>query len=225
MLTEENFIDCTCPHCGATASFPQSHAGLLQACPACMEDIIVPDADGSPARRLPLPITTSRLILRRPLAGDWKGLMECFQDEDEERATQWLEQEAKNKLTTPERPFGLAIEQREGGRFIGYVGLRLTAARQGALNFYLHPEYLQSDLAVEALDGLLGFCFEDIRLHRVTAALDSEDAAGLKLCEDVGLRREGTFLKDVEKPEGGWSTSVWFAALEEDYLDDSPDPK
>jgi hypothetical protein len=33
------------------------------------------------------------------------------------------------------------------------------------------------------------------------------------------MRREAVFLKDTENPEGGWLTSVWYAALEEEYLD------
>jgi RimJ/RimL family protein N-acetyltransferase len=184
-----------------------------------MEDLIAPEADGGPARRLPLPITTPRLVLRRLADGDWKGLMECLPDEDEQRITQWLERDSRVKLTTPNETFYLAIELREGGNFIGFLGLRLRESRQAGINFSLHPQYEQTDLPVEALDALLGFCFEAVRLHRVTAMLVSTDAVGIKLCEDVGMRREALFLKDTENPEGGWFTSVWYAALEEEYLD------
>ncbi len=219
MITELNFIDCTCPHCGETASFPQTYGGLVQACPACMNDLIVPDTKETPARKLPVPITTARLVLRRLVGGDWKGLMECFEDEDEESITRWLERDVKVKLTTAEQTFYLAVELREGGKFIGFVGLRLTDPRQGRIYFTLHPQFEQTDFFVEALDALLGFCFKEIRLHRVTTMLPPADETGFKLCEDVGMRREAIFLKDTENPEGGWFDSIWYAALEEEYLD------
>jgi RimJ/RimL family protein N-acetyltransferase len=223
-IIEETFFDCTCPHCGADASFPQSAAGLVQACPNCMEDLIAPEAEGSPARKLPLPLTTPRLLLRRLAAGDWAGVMECLPDEekDEESTIRWLEQNAQVRLNTPNATLHLAIELAEGGRFIGYLGLRLTAPRQATVNFTVHPQYDQSDLPVEALNALLGFCFENIRLHRVTATLVSTDAAGIKLCEGVGMRREAVFLKDTEGADGSWLTSIWYAALEEDYLEAPP---
>lgn len=186
-----------------------------------MGDLIVPNADKSPARKLPVPITTPRLVLRRLVGEDWKGLMECM-DLDEEEEAQWLERDAAVRLTTPDRPFYLAIELREGGKFIGCLGLRLTERRQGAITSFLHPDYEQSDLPVEAVDALLGFCFQDIKLHRVTTRLLSTDASGIKLFEDVGMRREAEFIKDTENPEGGWFTSIWYAALEEDYLESPP---
>jgi RimJ/RimL family protein N-acetyltransferase len=97
--------------------------------------------------------------------------------------------------------------------------LRLTAPRQATINFTVHPQYQATDLPVEALEALLGFCFESIRLHRVTASLLDTDSAGIKLCEGVGMRREAVFVKDTEAADGGWLTSVWYAALEEEYLD------
>src|SRR5258708_7812537 len=135
MITEQNFIDCTCPHCGETASFLQSCAGLVQACPACMEDLIAPDADGSPARKLPVPITAPRLVLRRLAGGDWKGLMECLVDDDEERITQWLDRDRQVRLTTPNETFYLAIELREGAKCIGLLGFPFWDSRHGTFNF------------------------------------------------------------------------------------------
>jgi RimJ/RimL family protein N-acetyltransferase len=222
MITEENFIDCSCPHCGAAASFPESYAGLVQACPNCMDDLIPPKVTGSPAGKLPLPLATPRLVLRRLAGGDWKGLMESLPGDDEDRITRWLERDQQVKLTTPDQTFCVAIELCESGRFVGYIGLRLTGARQAAVNFVMHPQYEQTDLPAEALDALLGFCFEGIRLHRVTSALVDTDAPGIKLCEAVGMRREAMFIKDTENPEGGWWTSIWYGVLEEEYQDNPP---
>lgn len=218
MIPEQNFIDCRCPHCEAAVSFPQSQAGMVQACPSCMDDLIPPEKEGDPARAVPVPVTTPRLVLRRLASADWKGLMVCMQTEDEDRILDWLQRDAHVRLTTPNQVFYLALELREDGKFIGYLGLRLNDSRQGAVTYCLHPEIEQADLIAEALDALLGFCFKGIKLHRVTLGLMSTDETGTKMCEDAGMRREAEFLKDTYDPERGWLTSVSYAILEEEYL-------
>jgi RimJ/RimL family protein N-acetyltransferase len=218
MITEQNFIDCRCPHCDAAVSFPQDQAGMVQACPACLDDLIPPEKEGDPARSVPVPITSPRLVLRRLAGGDWKGLMECLETEDEDRILDWLQRDPHVRLTTANQTFYLALELRDGGRLIGYFGLRLSDSRQATITYCLHPEIKQADLMAEALDALLGFCFKGIKLHRVTLRLMSTDELGIKMCEEAGLRREAEFLKDTHDPERGWLTSVSYAILEEEFL-------
>jgi aminoglycoside 6'-N-acetyltransferase len=70
--------------------------------------------------------------------------------------------------------------------------------------------------ALEAVEAVLGFCFEKINLHRVFSACDHRDAAGLRLLDRLGLRREGEFVKDRWVGDD-WANTVWFAALREEY--------
>ena len=134
MITEESFIDFRCPYCGETISFPRENAGHPQACPGCTESVIVPE-DGSPeGGKLPLPITTQRLVLRRFAPVDWQDLLECLSDEEtfrhmdgrpleEEDVLHWLERERQVKLTTPDQAFYLGIQSQESDKLIGYVSL------------------------------------------------------------------------------------------------------
>ena len=88
MITEESFIDFKCPYCGGSVSFPRESAGSVQACPDCIESLIVPDDGSEMGRAIPLPINTARLALRRFAAGDWKGLQELLSDEELFRYTE-----------------------------------------------------------------------------------------------------------------------------------------
>src|SRR5262245_39964370 len=81
MEIDENLIDCKCPHCGKDASFPDDAAGSVEKCPNCLEDLVVPRKAGEVAGRIPLPITTPRLVLRRLAENDWKDLLEFLSDE------------------------------------------------------------------------------------------------------------------------------------------------
>src|ERR1051325_1798311 len=103
MITEENFLDCQCPHCGETNSFPQACAGRLQACVNCLNSLIVPDDGSAAGRKIPLPIATPRLVLRRLEPDDWKDLVDLWFDDDDQ-AVQWLKREVAQKLTAAGEP-------------------------------------------------------------------------------------------------------------------------
>jgi RimJ/RimL family protein N-acetyltransferase len=233
MITEENFLDFKCPACDETVSFPESAIGSVQECPTCTETLVVPEAGIAVGRKLPLPLTTPRLVLRRFTGADWKQLLELVQDEEffrnmdgltgqtEEEVLPWLQRDGQIKLTTPNQIFRLALELRDGGKLIGYLGLWFTDAQrlQATFTLSVHRTYQRQGLALEALDAALGFCFEGIHLHRVSVRCDSANAAACRLCENVGMRREGECVKDTPRLEGGWANSVWFAALAEEYTE------
>ena len=231
MITEESFLDFKCPYCDATLSFPQENAGTLQACADCNESLVVPEDGSEISKPLPLPFKTSRLAIRRLAPGDWKDLMELTADESlfqytpgralgEEEVLHWLESDPHVKLTTPNQTFFLAIETREPAKLIGYIGLTQTEApRQTAdLSIFVNKAFQRQGFAWEAFSAVLDFCFEGIRLHRITASCDSRNAAARGLFEKLGLRREGESVKD-HFYDGQWANTLWYAALQEEYGD------
>lgn len=231
MITEESFVDFKCPYCSELVSFPKENAGFALACPNCTESLIVPDDGSEVGKQIPLPIKTSRLILRRLANHDWKDLLEVMSDEefflyqdgvplDEERVLQWLESDAHVKLTTPEQPFYLGLEVQEGGKLIGYLSLTFTDPRRLQVTFSIgiNRGFQRQGFALEAVEALLGFCFEFLKLHRVAGWCDSRNVAACRLLEKVGFRREGEFLKN-RWVHGEWTNSIWYALLEEDWAE------
>jgi len=236
MITEEGFLDFKCPYCGEPVSFPADNAGFAVACPTCMESLIVP-ADGSEVGgALPFPVTTPRLVLRRLRMGDWKDLLELHSDEElfhyheggqleEEQVIRWLENDSHVKLTTPGQPFCLGIELQDGGKLIGYLSLQFTDPQrlQANLDIFLSRMQQRKGFATEALAVVLDFCFEGISLHRVTASCDSRNVAACRVCEKLGMRREGVSLKD-RFVNGQWVDTVYYALLAEEYRQTSGSP-
>lgn len=229
--TEEDFIDFKCPQCGDAVSFPLADVGLVRECPNCFGDVIVPQTGNELGGALPLPVTSNRVQLRRFTPNDWKDLLELASGDDtyvdgmpgasEEAVLHWLESDGHIRLLTPGQIFHLAIVVQDSGKLIGYAGIWFTDAdhRQARFNISLHPAHRRQGIGLEAADALLGFCFEGIKLHRVSARCDSNDAVTCRLLESLGLRREGEFVKDQPLADGGWANSVWYAALEEEYLE------
>lgn len=235
-ITEENFLDFKCPCCDDPVSFPRDCAGLVRECPNCLESLIVPDTGEEAGLKPPLPITTPRLILRRLAASDWKDLLELFSDEElflyddghpmeEEEILRWLESDSTVKLTTPGQRFYLGIEARDGGKLIGQLSLSFAEPQrlQAQLAICLNRDFRRKGFGLEAVDAVLGFCFEKIHLHRVTALCDTQNSAARGLSEKAGLRREGEFVKDRFVREK-WMSSVWFAALDEEYREAAGTP-
>ena len=236
MITEESFVDFKCPHCNEPVSFPQESAGFVQACPNCTESFIVPEDGSEVGTQIPLPIKTPRLVLRRLAAHDWKDLLELMSDEEffryrdgvpleEEGVLHWLESDVHVKLTTPEQALYLGIEVQNGGKLIGYLSLTFTDPQRLQVTFSigLNRSFHRQGFALEAVEALLGFCFEGLKLHRVAGWCDSRNAAACRLLEKAGLRREGEFVKS-RWAHGEWTNSIWYAVLAEEYLsaDDTP---
>jgi [ribosomal protein S5]-alanine N-acetyltransferase len=229
MISEESFLDFKCPHCGEMVSFPRESAGYVQACPICNDSLIVP-ADGSEVGwQIPVPITTERLTLRRLMAHDWKDLLELMADEEffryregvpleEEQVLHWLESDVHVRLTTPDQTFYLGIALKDGDKLIGYLGLNFPDAHrlQATFSLGLSQKFQRQGYGLEATIALLTFCFDGLKLHRVSAWCDSRNAAGLRLLTKAGLRREGEFLKH-RLVHDGWADSVWFALLQEEF--------
>jgi [ribosomal protein S5]-alanine N-acetyltransferase len=228
MITEESFVDFKCPYCGEPVSFPQENAGFAQACPNCPESFIVPDDGSEVGREIPLPIKTSRLILRRFAGGDWQDLLEVVSDEEtfryqygqtmeEDGVLRWLESEAHVRLTTPDQSFFLGIEVQESSKLIGYTTLDFTDPQRRQVNFSisLNRKFQRQGYGLEAVEAVLGFCFESLKLHRVAGWCDSRNVAATRLLEKAEFRREGEFVKN-RWVHGEWTNSIWYALLKED---------
>jgi RimJ/RimL family protein N-acetyltransferase len=225
---EEQFIDFKCPGCGEQVSFPKTCAGRAQECFNCNEPVIVP-VSGDQGGRVPLPIATAHLTLRKFRGADWKDLMQLFSDDEffdaapvkldgEERVARWLEADAVVKLTSPGTPFILAVQALETPKVIGFLTLRFSDADrlQAVLDLVLHRDSQRHGLGAEAMTGALGFCFKDIALHRVQGFCGSSNTAACRLFEKVGMRREAEFVRD-HKVKDQWANTAAYAILREEF--------
>jgi RimJ/RimL family protein N-acetyltransferase len=225
---DDQFIDFKCPCCGELVSFPATCRGSVEECVNCTEPILVP-ASGSEGGRIPLPIATQRLTLRKFRGSDWKDLLQLFSNDEffdaapfklegEEQIARWLEADAVVKLTSPDVPFILAVQAQEGAKVIGCLSLTFSdAARlQAILQVVIHPDFQRRGFGTEAAVGALGFCFQGISLHRVQGFCVSTNVAGGRLFEKAGMRREGEFVQD-RKDGNQWTNTVAYAILREEF--------
>ena len=170
-----------------------------------------------------LPITTERLILRRPTEGDVRDLLECvahssFADATpeivatEEGVRRYIEMQSSYQPFERGQCFDLAVERRADGKVIGLLSLERKEHEQGAIGYALGIAYRGHGYATEAVRGLMGYGFRWLGLHRIYADTHSDNPGSWKVMERLGMKREGCFREAVFR-DGKWVNVVTYGIL------------
>ena len=70
--------------------------------------------------------------------------------------------------------------------------------------------------AQEALTGVISFLFNDLNKHRITASVDPDNLASIKMVKKLGFRKEAHF-KESLNIDGTWVDDVIFAILNREW--------
>jgi len=134
--------------------------------------------------------------------------------ETREIITPWIAENGKEPIVN----YTMALRQKESGLFIGLFGLKLSAAKQKRAEIWykIHKDFWQKGYGTEAVETVLKFCFEGLKLHRVEAGCAVGNIGSIKLLERVGMTKEGRKRK-VLPLVNGWSDNFEYAILNEDF--------
>lgn len=173
-------------------------------------------------------IETKRLIIRDMRLDDEADFVTISQDEKYQRfydetdcdlnkyreLTRLFIQQAQDK---PRTAYQLAIEFKQTGELIGTVCLRLESDQQASMGCGLSRRHQGQSLMQEAVVALAGFGFDKLNVHRIYAETISENKAAIKLCTQMGMRKEALF-KDNRYFKGRWWDTVVLAMLESELV-------
>jgi len=134
--------------------------------------------------------------------------------EAEQRVAQRV---SRTQLRGPGSALSLAVEHQ--GRLIGDVVLWPAdeTMSRGEMGWAFDPGAGGHGYATEAVAALMRIAFETCGMHRVLAHVDPRNQPSLRLCERVGMRREG-HLRQNAWIKGEWVDSVVFGALAAEWL-------
>lgn len=118
----------------------------------------------------------------------------------------------------PVRKFAFVLESKKGNHFIGLIGINLGKEkyRNAEVWFKLHPNFWNKGFATEALKRVLGFGFDDLKLHRIEAGCAVGNLGSISVLEKVGMKREG-HTRELLPLKSGWSDNYGYAILERDW--------
>lgn len=91
-----------------------------------------------------------------------------------------------------------------------------AVATQAELGWAFDPARHGRGLATEAAARVIGLCFTDLGLRRVTALCFADNTPSWRLMERIGMRREATFRAESLHRSGRWLDSFAYALLREE---------
>jgi RimJ/RimL family protein N-acetyltransferase len=147
------------------------------------------------------PLVTERLRLRRSRPEDAETISAYRSDPEVGRYQGWDRTDPDGIRTeiqkmgarAPGEPGGwmqLSVEEREGGRLVGDVGLSLADDEPGVvkIGYTMSPEFQGNGYATEAVAALVAYAFEKLGADVVRAYASAENVPSVRVAEKVGMR-------------------------------------
>ena len=163
-------------------------------------------------------IVTSRLKLRSARPGDLEAMHAVLSDP---RATRWWSTPPHETLNEtrvwldsmiangPDQP-DFVIER--DGMVIGKAGFW----KLPEVGYILHPDHWGQGFAGEAVEAAIGHVFAIRDIEELTADVDPENAASIRLLERLGFIRTG-FAERTWNIAGEWKDSLYYGLSRADW--------
>ncbi|TQL99469.1 RimJ/RimL family protein N-acetyltransferase [Actinoallomurus bryophytorum] len=173
------------------------------------------------ARFEPTTLSTDRLTLRPPAAGDAGDALAAVDDEvrkwmpwapgyTHDKALTWCVEEA---YRDPARETHFVIVPRANGRFAGVIGIGRAdwESRVAETGYWLGPDGRGNGYVTEAVREVARHVF-GLGFHRLELLAATGNVASQQVAERAGFTREGV-LREARLVPGGRSDMVLFSLL------------
>jgi RimJ/RimL family protein N-acetyltransferase len=175
-------------------------------------------------------ILTERLVLRQFKKSDLEALLAYRNDPDVSRYQGWgssyssaQASEFIAEMSTREPGnigwTQIAIELQSTGTTIGDVAINTLEfePRTAMIGYTLSREAWGCGYATEAVRGVIKYCFENLKMHRIRANCDTRNQASWRLLEKIGFRREAHFIESYLEIDT-WCDEFEYAMLEREWF-------
>ena len=119
----------------------------------------------------------------------------------------------------PRDEYYLAVTLHDDDKPIGFARLGLNGVRAAKLGYAIRADQWGNGYATDAARTLTGFGFQNLGLHRISAAIGPDNAPSIALTERLGFTIEGRIRHHV------WTNAAWRDSLLYSVLaDEWPQP-
>ena len=175
-------------------------------------------------RKIPRQLDTRDLHLRPSRMDDAEGLFAMLSDP--ESMKYWSDQPISDikdaiqvlREDTESDAKGLSmcwsILRKDQNEMIGKCILFNFSQKnhRAEIGYILNRNYWRQGLTQQALEALIEFAFNTLKLHRIEADVDPQNVGSLGILEKLGFEREGLF-RDRWYLNGEWLDSVMLGLL------------
>jgi RimJ/RimL family protein N-acetyltransferase len=176
------------------------------------------------------PIQTERLRLRRSSPEDAETISAYRSNPEVHRYQGWertdpggiraeIEEMAGRMPGEPGGWVQLSVEEREGGRLVGDVGLSPAEGEQGVIKvgYTVSPPFQGRGYATEAVAALVGYAFDRLGADVVRAYASANNLPSIRVAEKVGMRL-------ADRIEHRYAGEVWYGVRYELLREDREGP-
>lgn len=167
----------------------------------------------------------TRVFIRPPVAGDAAAFLRAVRQSRALHrpwvcppATPGAYQEYLRRISS-DTHCGFLVLHRQGGRLVGVVNVSNIVRRtfqSASLGYYAFDGFAGQGLMREALQRVLARAFGQLKLHRLEANIQPDNAPSLALVRRCGFVHEG-FSRRFLKLAGRWRDHERWAILAEDW--------
>ncbi|MEU4327747.1 GNAT family N-acetyltransferase [Nonomuraea dietziae] len=171
----------------------------------------------------PVRLVGKKVILREFRPDDVDG---AFRIVGDPRVTDWLSFDTRTRdqaadmvagIVTraqeePRTEYYLAVTKRDSDELIGFARLGLSGVQAAKLGFAIAADEWGHGYATDAARLLVDFGFQEIKLHRISAAIGPQNFASMTLVVRLGFLPEGR-IRDHVFTDNAWRDSLLFSAL------------
>jgi len=172
----------------------------------------------------PVRLVGEKVVLREFRLDDEDALLEVIGDD---RVTVWLSHDSRSRdevqamlggiveraRQEPRTEYALAVTLPDSDRLIGLARLGLGVHQGAKLGYAIRADEWGKGYATDAASTLVKFGFDELGLHRITAAIGPENAASIAVMERLGFEYEGQ-LRDHVFTNGAWRDSMLYSILD-----------
>ena len=130
----------------------------------------------------------------------------------------FIENRVARTIDTVGTWFQLVMIKKADNALIGDIGVHfLDAERQQVeLGFTLDREHQGRGYATEALTEIIEHLFNELKKHRIVAAIDPRNGPSIALVARLGFRKEAHFKESIRQ-NGVWVDDLLYALLESEW--------
>lgn len=99
---------------------------------------------------------------------------------------------------------------------IGFVRLGLDGVQAAKLGYAIRPSHWGCGYATEASRRVVDFGFQQLGLHRISAAIGPDNDSSIGVVTQLGMRYEGT-IRDHVFTNGAWRDSQLYSVLRSEW--------
>jgi ribosomal-protein-alanine N-acetyltransferase len=180
-------------------------------------------------------LETKRLVLRRMTPADAEFYLRHFSDPDIVELTafdapQTIEKATQELLEFCIRPFeenkgirwGIALKgETELAGTIGYHQWVKTSGYHARVGYDLTPAHRRRGIMTEALEAVLRYGFEMMRLNKVEACTDTRNVPSIRLLQKLGFHQDGV-LRENTYFHGRFIDEAIFSLLVDEWRKSRP---